>query len=115
MGSTAVFWLFLAFVVGAGMLALMLGYRSIEERRAREEEQRRADELRAAENVAAMPRFFVRPVVSESSTIVPVFDEALLADFESYVRAEQALAAQFVNEPSLDSLYRQPRPSFFVQ
>jgi len=114
MESTVIFWLFSTFLIGGGMLVLLLGYRSIEEQRAREEEQREAQELRAVRDMAAMPRFFAGPTVTDSLSAGPVLDDALLADLESYVRAEQVLAAQFVNEPSVDSLYRQSRPSAFL-
>lgn len=113
MGSTLVFWLFLTFLFGAGMLVLLLGYRGIEEQRARDE-QRQAEQLQAARDKAA-PRFFVVQPATELPSTGPVLNDALLASLESYVRSEQALAAQFVDEPSIDSLYRQSAPSNFVQ
>jgi len=114
MGSTLVFWLFLTFLFGAGMLILLLGYRGIEEQRARDE-QRQAEQLQAARDRVPAPRFFVVQPATELPSTGPLLNDALLASLESYVRSEQALAAQFVDEPSIDSLYRQSAPSNFVQ
>lgn len=113
MEGTLVFWLFLTFLIGAGMLALMLGYRSVEEQRACDE-QRKAEELKAVRDMAEAPRFFVVQPASERPSTGPVLDEGLLADLETYVRSEQLLAARFVDEPSIDTLYQQAGSSQIV-
>lgn len=110
-----VFWLFMTFLFGAMMLGLFLGFRSTEESRAREQQEREAQEVLAAHAMAAMPRFFATLDAKQpGSSPRVVFDDALLADVESYVRAEQTLVKQFVNDPSVDALYRQTSSSPIV-
>jgi hypothetical protein len=83
------------------MLALVMGYRSTEEARAREQAQRHV--ARVAE---AIPSFFAKPDRDELPGLL-AFDEILLGRLESHVREEQALVSEFVHYPSINSLYRQ--------
>lgn len=106
MESTVVFWIFIGFVFGGIMLALVMGYLSIEEERSREEQTRAAQLRPAATAIAAVPRFFPE-VDAAVPALAQRIDPTLLAELENYVRAEQAVVYQFVNEPSIDALYRQ--------
>lgn len=105
MEATIVLVLFLAFLVGGMLLALVMGYRSIEEER----EQTTARVVRhpRLQPGAAVPGFFAsaaaRPV---GGAALSPEDEALVARLEQHVLAEHATVAQFVHYPSLDSLYR---------
>ena len=101
MESTVFLAIFLAFLVGGMMLALVLGYQGTEDRRAAEERRRAADVVLANRGLFAEldPRL--------ASPTLAVFDDALLARVERHVREEQAFVTQFVDHPSIDSLYRQ--------
>ncbi|GEM_PF-4069235 len=107
MASTLVFWLFMAFLMGAMMAALMLGYSSTEKKRAQERmEQEKLAEARALAAARVTPRFFV----SDSEAVRPEsggLNQAMRADLEIYLRAERAAVAKFIKEPSIDSLYSQ--------
>lgn len=112
MEATVVLTVVLAFLFGGMMLALVMGYRSIEESRAQEvahpARPRPAD-------VVMVPSFFATAEnLPASHRSVVAFDEALLARLEQHVRAEQATVAQFVHFPSIDSLYRQSGSSLHV-
>lgn len=109
MGGTIVLALFLSFVFGAGMLALVMGYISTEEKRAQERQKHESEALRAVRHVALTPRFFAD--VNTSQMAHAAIEARMLADVERFVQAEQAAVRQFVNEPSIDSLYRQPGAS----
>jgi hypothetical protein len=109
MESTIVFYIFLGFVFGAMMLALVMGYISTEGKRAQEERDRETQVLTAADRIAAMPRFF--PNLNAGPAPDSIFDHGLSAELENYIRSEKAMVNQFVSEPSMDSLYRQAGPS----
>ena len=111
MGGTIVLALFLAFLFGAGMLALVMGYISTEEKRAQERQERESEALRAVRHVALTPGFFAHVDASRIPVAHAAIEARMLADVERYVQAEQAAVRQFVNEPSIDSLYRQPGAS----
>ncbi len=104
MEATIVLVLFLTFLVGGMMLALVMGYRSIEESRA---EQRPERHVQPAPVVYALAGhgFFERAADSVPASPAITFDDALLAQLEKHVRAEQAVVSQFVHFPSVDSLY----------
>jgi hypothetical protein len=104
MEATIVLVLFLTFLVGGMMLALVMGYRSIEESRI---EQRPERHVQPAPVVYALASrgFFERAADSVPASPTIAFDDALLAQLEKHVRAEQAVVSQFVHFPSVDSLY----------
>jgi hypothetical protein len=60
MNGMIVFVLFLAFLFGAGMLALVAGFMDVEKRRLQEKKRSEAEALRAVPTVASEPRFFAR-------------------------------------------------------
>lgn len=105
MEATLVLVLFLTFLVGGMMLALVTGYRSIEDSRA-QQAARTAPAPRAAD-VMVIPAFFAK--LEDRAVLQPTvaFDDALLVQLEKHVRAEHAMVTQFVHFPSIDSLYRQ--------
>jgi hypothetical protein len=98
--------LLLGLVVGGLTLMLAAGFVSTEKARAQQAEERRAAEVSTAAVLAGVPAFFVppRPVVPAMPF---VFDDALVSRLENHVRLEQAVVAQFVHHPSIDTLYRQ--------
>ncbi|HSD65609.1 MAG TPA: hypothetical protein VLF95_02855 [Vicinamibacteria bacterium] len=103
MEAAIVLGLVMAFLVGGMTLALVMGYLSAEEARARKQAQRPGHVVRAAETI---PSFFARPDRGALPTELREFDEALLARIESHIREEQALVSEFVEYPSVNSLYR---------
>jgi hypothetical protein len=103
MEATIVFGLVLTFLVGGMMLALVMGYMSTEEARAREAGNHR----QVARTADAIPAFLAKSVRDELASEIRGLDDALLARLESHVREEQALVSQFVHHPSVHSLYRQ--------
>ena len=112
MEATVVLVLVLTFLVGGMVLALAMGYRSIEEGRA--EEAARAAARPRARDFVVVPSFFVKPANDSPLGTPMAFDDALLARLEQHVRAEHAMAAQFVRYPSVDSLYRQSASELHV-
>jgi hypothetical protein len=104
MSATVVLALFLTFLVGGMVLALAMGYRSIEDSRAQQVQRRRAEMASAAVAVAP-PGFFAWADGRKPLGPTLTFDDALLAQIENHVRAEQAVVRQFVHFPSVDSLY----------
>lgn len=105
MEATIAFGLVLGFLFGGMMLALVMGYLSTEQARAKEEEEAQRHRL-VVRTAEAIPGFFAKPAHDERPSEIPGFDDALLARLESHVREEQALVSQFVHYPSIDSLYR---------
>ncbi len=103
MEAEIVFGLVLAFLVGGMTLALAMGYLSTEEARARKQTQSPAHVVRAAE---AIPSFFAKPDQGAPPSEMREFDEALLARIERHIREEQAVVSEFVEYPSIHSLYR---------
>jgi len=112
MEATLVLILVLTFLVGGMLLALVMGYRSIEESRA--QLVARPAKAPGAADVVMIPSFFAK--VENRSFPGPdiAFDDALLARVEQHVRAEHAMVEQFVHFPSIDSLYRQSGSSLHV-
>lgn len=113
MDATLVLVLVLTFLVGGLMLALTMGYRSIEESRAQEAERPVMAASRAT-SVVMIPSFFAKIENRSFPSTAVAFDEALLARLEEHVKAEHATVAQFVHFPSVDSLYRQSGSSLHV-
>lgn len=112
MEATFVLTLVLTFLFGGMMLALVMGYRSIEESRA--QQVARPAKAPSAADVVMVPSFFAKVENRNFPGPATAFDEALLARLEQHVRAEHAMVAQFVHFPSIDSLYRPSGSSLHV-
>jgi hypothetical protein len=112
MEGTLVLVVVLTFLVGGMMLALVMGYRSIEESRA-QQAVRPAETLQAADAMM-IPSFFAKVENRNFPGPAIAFDDALLARLEEHVKAEHAMVAQFVHFPSIDSLYRQSGSTLHV-
>lgn len=112
MEATLVLVLVLTFLFGGLMLALVMGYRSIEESRT-QQAARPAEALRATDAML-IPSFFAKVENRNFPGPAVAFDEALLTRLAEHVRAEHAVVAQFVHFPSVDSLYRQSDSSLHV-
>lgn len=112
MEATVVLILVLTFLVGGMMLALVMGYRSVEESRAQPVE--RTSKAPTAADVVLVPSFFAKLETPGFTVPAVAFDDALLARVEQHVRAEHEMVAQFVHYPSIDSLYRQSGSSLHV-
>ncbi len=104
MEATIVLVLFLTFLVGGMVLALAMGYRSIEESRIAQRPERHVPAAPVA-YVVAGHGFFEKAANGVPVSPAITFDDALLAQLEQHVRAEQAVVSQFVHFPSVDSLY----------
>ncbi|MEX1129730.1 MAG: hypothetical protein WD227_02345 [Vicinamibacterales bacterium] len=104
MEATIVLVLVFTFLVGGMTLALAMGYRSIEESRSEQRPERHVQPAPAA-YVMAGHGFFERAADRTPAPPAIAFDDALLAQLERHVRAEQAAVSQFVHFPSVDSLY----------
>lgn len=111
MATTVVFGMFMALLFGGMMLALVMGYRSTEQARAREEAERQQASLATSATLAEIPRFFVDAPVEPATSSAEAPHDEIIGQIESYLRAEHALVAKFVNDPSLENLYRQSGPS----
>lgn len=103
MEGVIVLVLVLTFMFGGLLLALVMGYRSIEDSRIGLTPKQPAIRAVVTEEIAA------HSFLPKADRIPPVptitFDDALLARLERHVRAEQAVVSQFVHYPSVDSLY----------
>lgn len=113
MEATIVLGVFLTFLFGGMMLALVMGYRSIEADRARQDAVLQAEAGRMAEAIIG-PGFFDSIGHGQAPIPTIVFDDALVAQLEKHVRAEQAMVTQFVRYPSVDSLYSKLGSSLHV-
>lgn len=91
------------FVFGGMMLALVMGYINTEQERAKGGARAAAA---AAKKVASLPQFFRDPNTRQPTTGDDHFTDDLVGRLEDYLQAEQAVVAKFVNEPSIDNLYR---------
>lgn len=111
MDSTIVFYLFLTLVFGLMMLGLVVGYQSTEQQRIREREQRTADDAHAVENLVAFPRFIDDSASERLQDSNVPFDDAIVVNLESYLKSERDMVARFIEDPSIDSLYRATRIS----
>ena len=114
MGSMIAFGLFFSFLFGATMLMLVMGFVNTENKRVQEQKAREVEDQRFAQIMATMPRFFAKPDSNELPSASSAFDDRLLANLERFVKSEQALVTLFVNEPSIDTLYRQPSSSLEI-
>ncbi len=106
---------FLGFVlivaVGISVLALTLGLLSPTRETAMEAKHPSTGVLAAESLAASIPAFFATRQTDQPPLASPGFDDALLALLQNHVKAERAMANEFVHFPSVDSLYRQARPS----
>jgi hypothetical protein len=106
MEATFVLVLFLTLLFGGMTLALAMGYQSIEESRAQQARDSKARTARPVVGATVVPGFLARVDDHKLPSPLIAFDDALLAELEEHVRAEQAVVKQFVHFPSIDSLYR---------
>ena len=106
MAGMMAFSMLLTLLFGGGMLALILGYIETEKSRARElAEATAGDPAPAPEAVREQP-FFAKLEEGTGAVQPGQPDDDLVDELESYLRAEQVFADRFVNEPSIDNLYR---------
>ncbi len=109
MEATVVLVLLFTLVVGGMMLALVMGYRDIEQARA----TRVAKTVKITPALAAMiPGFFARPL--KRPIAARPIDAALLSRLEQHVKAEHERASEFVHYPSIENLYRKSESSLHV-
>jgi hypothetical protein len=105
MEATAVLVLFLVVICGGMTLMLGAGFQSIEKERTRRVSAKRPEPAVSANALSAATGFFVTP--GTSIALMPfVLDDTIVRQLEQQVRIEQAVVAQFVHHPSVDSLYR---------
>lgn len=95
------------------VLMLALGYQDTEQKR---EMQARASEAAAAQQAAAgaVPGFFAPPKAVQSPGMI-AFNDALVSRLEHDLELEQAIVAQFVHHPSLNTLYQHPSAPNYMQ
>lgn len=105
------FFAFIGIVLAGGVLMAFTLELLNTERRRDVRKERRMEVEPAVRSVATLPAFFARPHTDAPVQAVTGLDEALIAFIEEHVRAEQAMVTKFVHFPSLDSLYRQAKPS----
>ena len=111
---------------GGIVLMLALGYQDTEQTR---EMQAKANQAAASQRVAAskgaaavqqapaagtVPGFFAPPQVTQSPAMI-AFNDALVSRLEHDLQLEQAIVAQFVHHPSLNTLYQRPSAPNYVQ
>ncbi len=99
--------LVLALIVGGMTVMLAAAYVSTEKERERLAHAPRLDNPSKATPIFAMPPGFFQPTAS-AAPIAFVFDDGIVHQLEAHVRTEQALAEQFVHQPSIHNLYGQP-------
>ncbi len=106
--SRVLFTVILGLVVGGLTVLLAVAYASTEKERAQQEMQRRAEAAAAKVDIRlGMPGFFP-PAHAAAAPIAFAFDDGVVRQLENHLRSEQAAVAQFVHQPSIDNLYRQP-------
>jgi hypothetical protein len=89
------------FTLGGVLLILLLGARRIGN--GRKERAREAQEIRA--EAARIPRFFA--LTPSANPQIEQVDETLLWQLQEYLDVEQVLADEFVQQPTIESLYRE--------
>jgi hypothetical protein len=111
MNATAFLGFAVLVVIGITFLALLLEFLD-PERPARREARKRIPEgiPVAGPGPALVAAFFAKPHERGMLPASAGFDEDLFAFLQHHVKTEQALVAEFVHLPSIDSLYRQARP-----
>ncbi len=113
MEATVVLMLFLAVICGGMMLMLAAGYQSVEKDRAHRASPEHPESVATVRALREVPSFFVTPDPSIPSVSF-LLNDALVRQLEQHVRIEQAVVAQFVHHPSVDSLYRPTGASLHV-
>jgi hypothetical protein len=111
MDSSTAFYLFLTIIFGLMLLGLVLGYQNTERERLREKEHRAAKQVPAVENIVASPRFINESTSRHPEGSETSFDDAVVVNLESYLKSERDMVTQFINDPSVASLYREKRVS----
>jgi hypothetical protein len=112
MTSIFVLSLLLGFLFGGMMLALVMGYVSTEQERAEDEQTNLSTALVA--RMTATEHFFANANNTRGLRRDDAGDDAMVNRLEDYLREEQAVVARFVNEPSVDNLYRQTPASALI-
>lgn len=102
MDGAFLLFLFIPALFGAVFLILALGFRSIEQERA----AREADETAESDKLIPIPRFFARAGRGRAASPAEPVEDAVLHRVQRYLRDEQALADEFVSEPTVERLYR---------
>jgi hypothetical protein len=105
------FAVLMTFMFGGMMLALVMGYAETERTRQKESQQSTDGVARAVESV---PRFFAPLDAPVQAASLSGNHDEFVDHLEGYLKAEQALVARFVNEPTVDNLYRQTAISLSV-
>ena len=113
MAGIIVFTMLLTLLFGGGMLALVLGYLETEKTRARELAATMGAPAPAPEAVREH-RFFAALEEGAARVQPTAPSDELIHELETFLKTEQALAARFVNEPSIDNLYRHASASSSV-
>ena len=111
MTSMIAFAVLMTFLFGGMMLALVMGYAETE--RARQKESRSSADG-VARAVEAVPRFFAPLNVPVQAASPSGNHDDLVDHLKGYLEAEQALVARFIDEPTIDNLYRQATVSLSV-
>lgn len=89
---------------GGLLLAVVLGYRNVEENRALRQEE---EELwRFGLDGTPTARLRARLVSPETASGPATDQDAMVRRVQNYIESEQSLADQFVSQPSVESLYR---------
>ena len=98
-------------VIGFTFLALLLEFLDPERQPASLKKEKRIPEGARApgSSPALMPAFFAKQLATQVPSATLGFDDSLFAFLEHHVKTEQAMVAEFVHLPSVDSLYRQAR------
>ena len=111
MEATTFFGFVLTVVIGITFLVFLLEFLDPERQPASQKaEQRIPEAVRPAVSSPVMvPAFFSTPLASQVPSATLGFDEGLFAFLQHHVKSEQAMVAEFVHLPSIDSLYRQAR------
>lgn len=90
---------------GGLLLAVYLGFRSVEEQRTVRKEEEQA--WRFGLTGSGATRLGERLVTAASESAVKPDEEAMVRRVQNYIESEQTLADQFVSHPSVESLYRE--------
>lgn len=98
-------------LIGLVALGFILKFLESDRPAAHAERTRTIEVEPAVRSVAALPTFFAQMPAEGTPPAVTGFDDELVALLEAHVKSERAMAAKFVHYPSVDSLYRQARPS----
>jgi len=106
MAGMIVFSMLLTLLFGGGMLALVLGFLETEKSRARELAAATAGDSAPAPEAVREHSFFANLEEGSPAAQPDQPDDEMVDELESFLKEEQVFAARFVNEPSIDNLYR---------